>query len=156
MDIRVFNELKNKGYITNPFLSADAVNDFDELITKGYASGIGVKELYNSILNSTNDSILELANSETKIDNEETIININDNDKNIIVDIINEEVKDIKEDIVSDNTESINTESINEDIKEDIKEDIVLDNTESINEDNVIVEKQQYEKKTVKKTKKIE
>ena len=50
MDARIFAALKSKGLITLPFLKAESVKDFDELITKGYVKGWRVREYYNKLV----------------------------------------------------------------------------------------------------------
>ena len=50
MDARIFAALKSKGLITLPFLKAESVKDFDELITKGYVKGWRVREYYNRLV----------------------------------------------------------------------------------------------------------
>ena len=54
MDLKIFNELKNKGYITSPFVKAEDFKTFEELINSGYGGGIGIKTAYDEIIKSNN------------------------------------------------------------------------------------------------------
>jgi hypothetical protein len=54
MDSKIFNELKNKGYITSPFVKAEDFKTFEELVNSGYGSGIGIKTAYDEIIKSNN------------------------------------------------------------------------------------------------------
>ena len=99
MDIKIFNELKNKGAVTNPFVKHTDFKDFEDLVTKGYANGIGVKELYNSIImNNELTNTLEEQTPEENINLEKIIIDINNvannTEETIVVDNTEETVKE--------------------------------------------------------------
>ena len=148
MDIKIFNELKNKGAITNPFITHTDFNDFEELITKGYVSGIGVKELYNSIITDNG-----LTNSFDEQIPEENI--------NLDKTIINNIVDNVEETVAADNTEeTVAADNTEETVAADnTEETVAADNTEEpVAADNVeeTVKEEQTVKKTVKKTKKVE
>lgn len=50
MDQKVFDELMNKGIITNVGLDAASYTDMDDLQNKGLATAIGAEEEYNKAM----------------------------------------------------------------------------------------------------------
>ena len=119
MDSKIFNELKNKGYITSPFVKAEDFKTFEELVNSGYGSGIGIKTAYDEIIKSNN--IIEKPIEETQVQEPVTVV---------------EEVVE-PQDVVETSTESILLE---EDLKEEIEEpvekvqDIIVDEKEELTE----------------------
>ena len=96
MDSKIFNELKNKGVVTNPFITCDDVKDFKELMEKGYASGIGAQEVYATLIANCKENVQpvkeEVKESSVKKESakkevkEETVVEETVKEEEIIVD----------------------------------------------------------------------
>ena len=84
MDARIFAALKSKGLITLPFLKAESVKDFDELITKGYVKGWRVREYYNKLVKELGVKLDPVVEETTKDD--EPVIDETKKDDEPIID----------------------------------------------------------------------
>ena len=97
MDSKIFIELKNKGYITNPFVKAEDFKTFEELVNSGYVSGIGIKTVYDEIIKSNN--IIEKPVEET------TKESVEETTKEPVEETTEESVEEVQDIIVDEKEE---------------------------------------------------